>query len=335
MGQLYLLTGAAGHLGTALLRQLAEQQKNVRALVLPGETHLAQLSSGSGVEVVYGDVRNLESLEPFFSNPNGEELIVIHAAGIVSIASGHIQVVHDVNVGGTRNILELCKKHQVKRLVHVSSVHAIPEAPAGQIIREVSHFDPNDVSGLYAKTKAEATQLVLDAAAQGLDACVVHPAGIIGPYDYGHGHLTQLIIDYLKGRLTACVNGGYDFVDVRDVAAGILACSESGRAGQCYILSGAYVQVKDLLFSLHELTGKRAIKTILPRWFAKMTAPLAELYYKILRQPPLYTSYSLYTLSANAQFSHEKASMELGYQPRPLEETLRDTATWLKEHNRV
>ena len=109
MGQLYLLTGAAGHLGTALLRQLAAQQKNVRALVLPGETHLAQLSSGSGVEVVYGDVRNLESLEPFFSNPNEEELIVIHAAGIVSIASGHIQMVHDVNVGGTRNILSCAK----------------------------------------------------------------------------------------------------------------------------------------------------------------------------------------------------------------------------------
>ena len=124
-------------------------------------------------------------------------------------------------------------------------------------------------------------------------------------------------------------------MDVRDVAAGILACCENGRAGQCYILSGAYVQVKDLLFTLHELTGKRAIKTILPRWFAKMTAPLAELYYKILRQPPLYTSYSLYTLSANAQFSHEKASMELGYRPRPLEETLCDTAKWLKEHNRI
>ena len=85
----------------------------------------------------------------------------------------------------------------------------------------------------------------------------------------------------------------------------------------------------------HLLTGKRAIKTILPRWFAKLTAPLAELYYKILRQPPLFTSYSLYTLACNANFSHEKATRSLGYQPRSLDETLLDTATWLKAQGRV
>ncbi len=334
MSELYLLTGAAGHLGTALIKQLIEQQKAVRALVLPGEMHLSKLVD-SGAEIVYGDVRSLESLEPFFANPEGRDLVVIHAAGIVSIASRYVKMVQDVNVTGTKNIVELCKKHRVKRLVYVSSVHAIPEAPQGQTICEISQFDPQKVTGLYAKTKAEATQLVLDAAAEGLNACVVHPSGIIGPYDYGHGHLTQLIIDYLKGRLTACVNGGYDFVDVRDVAAGILSCCEKGEPGQCYILSGAYVDVKDLLFLLHEITGKRAIRTILPRWFAKCTAPLAELYYKLLRQPPLYTSYSLYTLAVNAKFSHEKASGLLGYQPRPLRQTLEDTASWLKAHGRV
>lgn len=335
MSQLYLLTGAAGHLGTALTMQLAEQHKAVRALVLPGETHLSKLSSGPEVEIVYGDVCDIESLEPFFANPENKDLIVIHAAGIVSIASKYVQMVQDVNVSGTKNIVELCKKYQVKRLVYVSSVHAIPEAPQGETIVEVNRFSPDAVSGLYAKTKAQATQLVLDAAAEGLNACVVHPSGIIGPYDYGRGHLTQLLIDYLKGRLTACVNGGYDFVDVRDVASGILACCEKGEAGQCYILSGHYIAVKDLLFKLHELTGKRAIRTVLPRWFAKFTAPMAELYYKILRQPPLYTAYSLYTLAVNAKFSHEKASAALGYQSRPLEQTLLDTANWLKAHGRV
>ncbi len=334
MGELYLLTGAAGHLGTALVKLLKEKHKKIRALVLPEEKHLSQLS-GEDIEIVYGDIRSKKSLEPFFQNPDHQELIVVHMAGIVSISSGHLQAVSDVNVGGTKNIVELCKKHRVKRLIYVSSVHAIPELPSGQTIREISQFDPSSVIGLYAKTKAEATQLVLNAAKEGLSASVVHPSGIIGPYDYGRGHLTQLVIDYLKGRLTACVNGGYDFVDVRDVAKGILACCEKGEAGECYILSGQYLAVKDLLYHLHLLTGKRAIKTILPRWFAKLTAPLAELYYKILRQPPLFTSYSLYTLACNANFSHEKATRSLGYQTRSLDETLLDTAAWLKAQGRV
>lgn len=335
MRALYLLTGAAGHLGTALAHQLSERGCAVRALVLPSDTNAAHLAALPGVEVVCGDVCDAQSLKPFFANPDDRDLIVIHAAGVVSIASRHIQSVHDVNVGGTKNILALCQKHKVKRLVYVSSVHAIPEAPAGTTICEAQQFDPSAVCGLYAKTKAEATQCVLDAARAGLNACVVHPSGIIGPYDYGRGHLTQLILDYLRGRLTACVKGGYDFADVRDVAAGILACCERGEAGACYILSGQYVCVQDLLFRLHQLTGKHAIKTVLPLWFARLTAPLSELYYKILRQPPLYTAYSLYTLSSNAAFSHEKASRQLGYQPRALDETLLDTVRWLKQQRRI
>ena len=335
MSALYLLTGAAGHLGTALAHQLSSQGQSVRALVLPGDINAAHLAALPGVETVFGEICNAKSLDSFFANPDGRELIVIHAAGIVSIASRHVQKVHDVNVGGTKNIIALCQKSKVKRMVYVSSVHAIAEAPTGTTICEAQQFNPSAVCGLYAKTKAEATQCVLDAARAGLNACIVHPSGIIGPYDYGHGHLTQLILDYMRGRLTACVKGGYDFVDVRDVAAGILACCEKGEAGACYILSGHYVAVKDLLFRLHQLTGKRAIKTVLPLWFARFTAPLSELYYKMLRQPPLYTAYSLYTLSSNASFSHEKASKQLGYQPRCLDETLLDTVAWLREQRRI
>ena len=164
---------------------------------------------------------------------------------------------------------------------------------------------------------------------------VVHPSGILGPGDYGHGHLTQLVTDYLNGRLTACVKGGYDFVDVRDVAAGILAAADKGRKGECYILSNRFYSVRELLDTLHDVTGRKKIKTVLPLWFAKGTAPLAETYYKILRQPPLYTRYSLYTLTGNGRFSHEKADRELGYTTRDMQETLRDTAAFLVAQGRI
>lgn len=328
----YLVTGAAGHLGSTIVRLLRLEGAQVRALILPGDPAAALLPEG--VTRIEGDVCD-PSAERLFEGVDGEEAIVIHAAGIVSIASHYDSRVHDVNVGGTRNLLSLCKKHGVRKLVHVSSVHAIPERPAGEVIREVSSFSPDRVSGLYAKTKAEATQAVLDAAREGLNASIVHPSGILGPYDPGHGHLTQLVVDYCRGTLTACVNGGYDFADVRDVARGILSCCENGRSGECYILSGHYCTVPDLLNLLHEITGKHRIKTVLPHWFVHVTAPLAELYYRILRQPPLYTSYSLYTLSTNAAFSHEKADQELGYSVMPLRDTLRDTVGWLQEQGRV
>lgn len=333
MKRLYLVTGAYGHLGHTIVDELLARGENVRGLALPGDSIPAPVRRG--LEIYQGDVCHPDSLAEFFHVDEPCEMVVIHTAGIVSIASKFNQKVFDVNVVGTKNIVDMCRKTGVKRLIHVSSVHAIPEKAKGETVTEVSRFDYRKVEGLYAQTKAKATQIVLNAAASGLDAVVVHPSGILGPGDYGHGHLTQLVSDYLNGRLTACVKGGYDFVDVRDVAAGILAAVDKGRKGECYILSNRFYSVRELLDTLHEVTGRKKIKTVLPLWFAKGTAPLAETYYKILKQPPLYTRYSLYTLTGNGRFSHEKADRELGYTTRDMRDTLRDTAAFLIAQGRI
>ncbi|NLB90008.1 MAG: NAD-dependent epimerase/dehydratase family protein, partial [Clostridiales bacterium] len=255
---------------------------------------------------------------------------VIHAAGIVSIASKHDEQVYHVNVNGTKNIVSMCKEAKVEKLIYVSSVHAIEEKPKGEIIRETKEFSPDKVVGLYAKTKAEATAHVLQEGEKGdLWVNVVHPSGILGPYDYGKGNLSALVIDYCSGALTSIVSGGYDFVDVRDVAKGIVACLERGKPGECYILSNQFYTIQEIIAMLHQITGRKNIKSILPNWFVKATAPLAELYYKILNKPPLYTRYSLYTLDANAIFSHEKADRELQYVTRDMKETLYDMVQWL------
>ena len=331
MEALYLVTGAAGHVGGTVVQKLLAAGRHVRGLVLPGEKRLPEGTA----EICFGDVRDPDSLAAFFSNPAQRPLIVIHCAGIVSITSKFRQDVYDVNVTGTRNMLTLCHAHHVHKLVHVSSVHAIPELPAGQVISEVDAFDPDAVHGLYAKTKAEATAAVLAAAAQGLPASVVHPSGICGPGDPGHGHITALVRDYSMDRLYALMHGGYDFVDVRDVADGILACYAQGRNGACYILSNRYVSVKELAAMLHEITGRPRIRLMLPGWFLRLVAPLAELYYAQRNRPPLFTAYSLYTLRSNALFSHEKASAELGFAPRDFRETLTDTVRWLQEAGRL
>ncbi|WP_282147509.1 SDR family NAD(P)-dependent oxidoreductase [Ruthenibacterium lactatiformans] len=284
MKELYLVTGATGHLGNTVAHRLARAGRQVRALVLPGEEHAPQLPGG--VEAVAGDVRSPASLEALFAGAEGRDVTVIHCAGIVSIASRFDQNVYDVNVTGTKNVVDACVRRGVKKLVHVSSVHALPEKPGGAPVSETDVFSPGAVVGLYAKTKAAATAYALAARARGLDVRVVHPSGICGPYDYGHGHLTQLVQDFCTGRLAAGVDGGYDFVDVRDVAAGILACCERGRPGECYILSGRYCTVRDVLAMLHRITGRRRVRVMLPLWLARAAAPLSEQYYRLLRQPP-------------------------------------------------
>ncbi len=335
MKRLYLLTGANGHLGHTIAAKLRDAGEEVRGLVLPHDPHPAP--SLAGVELVEGDVCQPETLEPFFQidTTDPREVVVIHTAGLISISSRKSDKVRAVNVGGTRNVVEMCKKYGVRRLVHVSSVHAIPEKKPGEPITEISHFDPEKVEGLYAKTKAEASQLVLDAVKDGLDAVIVHPSGILGPGDFGHGHLTQMITDYLNGRLVACVKGGYDFVDVRDVADGVIAAAEKARTGECYILSNRHYEVREILNTVSQQTGKKKIRVVLPMWLAKATAPLSELYYRLVRRPPLYTRYSLYTLTSNSCFRHDKADRELGYHPRKMEDTLRDTADFLLRHGRV
>lgn len=334
MNRLYLVTGACGHVGNTLVKQLVANGEKVRGLVLPKED-TSPLAGLPDVELVRGDVRDIKSLEPFFDGAGYDEVVCIHTAGIVSIASKFLQSVIDVNVKGTKNIVEMCLSHGVKRLVYTSSVHAIPELPEGQVIREVDHFEAGDVVGLYAKSKARATQIVLDGVQRGLDAVVVHPSGIIGPNDYGKGHLTQLVVDYVNGKLGACVKGGYDFVDVRDVADGILRAAERGRTGECYILSNRYYSVQELLGQLQQVGNLKKIRCVLPKWFVNMVAPLAELYYKIRRTSPLFTRYSMHTLFSNANFSHEKADRELGYTTRSLQETLHDTVAFLERIGRA
>lgn len=231
MDKLYLITGAAGHLGSTLVLKLLKEKKSVRALVLSNEKNI----NNKNIEVFYGDVRNKESLLPFFNNPQNKELVVIHCAGIISISSKYQQEVYDVNVLGTKNIVDFSIEHNVKRFIYVSSVHAITEKSPGEVVLEVKEFNPDDVVGLYAKTKAEATKYVLSSVSRGLNAIVVHPSGISGPFDSKRGYFTALIIDYYKGRLTSAVNGGYDFVDVRDVSNGIIASIDKGRVGETYI----------------------------------------------------------------------------------------------------
>lgn len=327
METVYVVTGAAGHLGSTIVRALAARGSAVRALVRPGEDVPGSVASAA--EVVEGDITDRASLEPLFAGLDGRDVVVLHTAGIVSIGSATRAELLRVNVGGTANVARACLAHGVRRLVYVSSVHAIP-APAGRgaadPIVETKDFDPARVSGDYAKSKAIATRHVLGLVGRGLEIVVVHPSGFLGPFDRGANHLVQLIGLHGSGRLPATVRGGFDFADVRDVADGCVRAADLGRPGETYILSGTFATITELLATLG---GK--VPVAIPRALAAMAAPFAEAWGRVRGTRPLFTRYAIETLGAPARFSHEKAARELGYQVRGLAETVRDTLGYLAE----
>ncbi len=328
MGIRYIVTGAAGHLGSTVIRLLQNTDSEVYGLLLPEEKPVIKAPN---IHYVHGDVCRKETLSPLFENADGKTVKVIHTAGIISIEREVSPLVYEVNVNGTKNMIHICREKEVDRFVYVSSVHAIPEMAYRETIHEAGFFSAASVVGGYAKTKAEATQSVLDASRKGLQAVIVHPSGIIGPYDKGNNHLVQLVIEYMNGKLPVCVKGGYDFVDVRDVAAGCLFAAEKGKQGQCYILSGHYLSIQDMLSCAGKYCNKKKLPAI-PVFLAEFAAPWIESFSRICGKRALYTRYSLHTLTSNSNFSSSKARTELGYFSRPADDTIRDMTGWIMEN---
>jgi len=281
-----VITGATGHLGNVLVRKLVNMNKKVRALILPGE----DITSLKGLEIekVEGDVRLPDSLRKAFEGAD----IVYHCAGIISILPGQRKQLYQVNVIGTKNVVNMCLKTKVKRLVYTSSIHALSEPAPGIVFNESREFNPENVLGEYSKSKALGTLEVLKGVEKGLDAVILCPSGIIGPYDYRVSEMGKLIVDFVKGKIKASVSGAYDFVDVRDVAEGLILACEKGRKGEGYILSGQQISVQQLLEFLEEISG---------------------------------------VLASNSLVSCQKAQDEFGYSPRSIYESIKDTVQWFRQ----
>jgi dihydroflavonol-4-reductase len=321
---MWLVTGATGHIGNVLVRKLIERGEMVRALILPGECR--DSIHGLEVEAVEGDVLNLESLFRSLQGIRG----IFHLAGVISIMPGSNQLVRRVNVEGTKNILRVAKELPVKKFLYTSSIHAIQRVEEG-VIDEMLPYDPDNPYGEYDRAKAEATLEVQQAARAGLEAVIVCPTGVIGPYDFRGSLMGDVIRSAAEKRPTLYVDGAYDFVDVRDVADGLIAAAENGKHGESYILSGHKISVRYLLETVREITGQHFFQMKIPFDLAKLAALFAPTYYRFANASPRLTPYSLEVLRSNSNISHAKATRELGYQPRSLYESIRDTVKWFLE----
>ena len=324
-----LVTGATGHIGNVLVRKLLDRGEKVRALIWRGEdtTPLKNLD----VEQVVGDVLDPASLEPAM---RGVET-VYHLAGIISIMPGRNPFVWRVNVEGTRNVLEAACHANIRRLLYTSSIHAIAHAPRGVAMDESLGFDQNNPYGEYDRSKATASLEVQNAAARDLDAVIVCPTGVIGPYDFRGSEMGEVIRSATEAHPMLYVEGAYDFVDVRDVVDGMIAAVKRGRRGESYILSGHKLSVRYMLETVREVTGKAFASVKIPFSLAELAARYTPWYYQRTQAKPRFTPYSLQVLQSNANISYKKALAELGYKPRPVYESIADTVRWFLENRRV
>ena len=322
---MFVVTGATGLLGNVLVRTLvAEGKAPVRALVR--STSDRSPLAGLDVEFVTGDILDRDSLVSAFAGAD----VVFHVAGIVSITRGGFRRLRETNVEGTQNVISACREAGVRRLVYCSSIHAFTVPPRGSCVTEDSPVDPGRAAGAYDRSKAEATLAVRDAVRQGLDAVTVHPTGVLGPYDYRPSPTGELVIQCARGKLMAYVDGGYNFVDVRDVALGIIAAATKGRTGEGYILAGNNVTVRELLATVETVTGTPAPRLRMPFGFVRAVSFLIPVYYWATRQKPLFTTYSLDVISSGCTMTNDKAERELGYHARPFIETAEDTVRWFR-----
>ncbi len=332
MSKIYILTGAAGLLGSNISRHLIENGEKVRAFVLEGDPAAKYIPEEA--EIVYGDLLDKESLERLFDLPDGSDIYVIHSASIVTLSPDPNPKVYAVNVDGTKNIIDMCLKHKVKKLVYISSTSAIPELPHGQKIREVDHFMPTDgLVGYYAITKAEASQAVLDAveAHPELDASIIHPSGICGPNDFSFGPVAQMVSQYMNGDIKIGLEGTFNSVDVRDLTNGVIACCDKGRRGECYIMSNELVTMKELYDLINDAADLDIHASILSKGIASLAVKMLKIQSKFTGKEALLTDFGLYNLTRNNDFDSSKAEKELGFKCRPFSETIKDEVVWLKE----
>lgn len=318
-----VVTGASGHIGGNLVRALLAEERKVRCLVRKDRRAL----DGLDVETVEGDIFDPESLRRLMAGAG----TVFHLAGRISIVGSEGGLVEKTNVDGVRNIVQACAEAGVDRLVHVSSIHAFSTHPNDEMIDETRELARGPEHMPYDRSKAGGQTVVLEAVARGLDAVIVNPGAVVGPYDFKPSRMGEVFLDICLSRLPALIDGGYNWVDARDVAAGAIAAEKKGRRGESYLLTGHWVHICEVSGIIARLTGRKTPMMATPLWLAGLASYFSLAAGALSGKTPKFTPGAIRSIQMHRHISHEKATRELGYAPRGFEQTVRDTLEWFRE----
>ncbi len=317
-----LVTGGGGRLGNVLVRRLLERGEKVRVLEpggLPESLRGLDIDFSSGSVLDAGDVAHAV-------DGTG---VVYHLAAKIDLSPKKDPMMYSINVEGTRKVVDACLARKL-RLVHTSSHHALEREPLDEPLTEDKPLALNEKCE-YHRSKAIGETIVLDACQRGLDAVIVNPGSMIGPHDYGPSMIGAALIDMYLGRVPVLLDLLSDYVDVRDVADGMISAAQRGRRGERYFLTGDVIPIMEMASLYGEITGVKMPARALPLWVGWALLPISLLGSAITNKEPFLTADMLRASVSNEVVSHDKAHRELEYTIRTLRESLTDAVAWYRE----
>ncbi len=322
----YIVTGCTGFVGNVFTKKLLSDGCKVIGLAR-SQKKVKRIFGDTLTNVVYGDVSNLSDVKKLFENAD-ENYVVIHTVAKVSIGEASFDELYNVTVKGTENVVSQCVEKKVRKLIHVSSTEAMPHDTIVQ--KDFKYVpQPEKLKKGYALAKSLADKVVLDAVnINGLDASLIMLACVLGVGDYAVGHMSQMFVDYIEGKLPASIKAGYNCFDIRDVADVLDKIVLKSVKGEAYIFAREPNSINDILQVISKKLNKKMLIT-LPVWMAYVGLPFLTAWAKITKKRPLYTKAALSSLSARCDFPLDKTINAFGYNPRPLEQTVSEHVDFL------
>jgi len=321
-----LVTGATGFVGSAVMRRLLREDHRVRVLVRAGSDR--RNLHGVDVEVVEGDLTDANSLARICDGCDA----VFHVAADYRLWAPRPQELYRTNVEGTRALLDAARRAGVPRVVYTSSVATLGIPKDGSPGDETTPVSVGDMVGHYKRSKFLAEALVREYAAQGMPVVIVNPSTPIGPRDIKPTPTGRIVRDAMNGRMPAYVDTGLNVVHVDDVADGHWLAYRHGTAGEHYILGGANISLRELLFEIADIVGRKPPRWRLPHGAVMPVAYVAEAIARVTGKPPIATVEEIRMSRKRMFFSSARAERELGYAAGPVRLALEDAVAWFSVH---
>ncbi|HLZ32419.1 MAG TPA: hopanoid-associated sugar epimerase [Nitrospira sp.] len=321
-----LVTGATGFVGGAVARALVRAGIDVRVLARQ-DSDLRNLE-GLAVERVGGDLRDPASLRTALTGCRQ----LYHVAAHYALWAKTPSIFYDINVTGTRNLLEAAGDAGIERTVYCSTIGAIGLPPGGGLGTEETPVSLDQMAGHYKRSKYLAEQEVLKLARAGLPVVVVNPSAPVGAGDVKPTPTGQVIVDFMKGRMPAYIETGMNIIDVDDVAAGHLLAMQKGRQGERYILGCKNMMLRELFEILSALTGIKAPAIKLPRLAILPLAYINHWIANLSGRPPRIPLEGVKMAKYKMHYDCSKAIRELGLPQTPPEVALGKAVRWFRDH---
>ena len=323
------VTGATGFIGASLARELLRDGYEVRALARP-ESDRRNLR-GLDLEICEGDLRDRDSLE---KGLKGCE-ILFHAAADYRLWTRNPDVMYEINVGGTRNILEAALNHGLSRIVYTSSVGTLGNPGDGQPGDEEIPVTLADMVGHYKKSKFLAEREAESFLKRGLPLVIVNPSTPVGELDIKPTPTGRIIVDFLNRRMPAYLDTGLNIIDVEDCARGHILAAKLGRIGEKYILGNENLTLRRIFDMLEEITGLAAPRVRLPYTPILIAAYVNEAISRCTGKEPLIPLAGVQMAKKFMYFDPTKAVRELGLPQRPVAESLAKAVAWFRDNGYV